>query len=205
MNTPTVHLVDDDESCLRASTRVLSAAGFIVRAFTSGQEFLATAGPDSRGCVVADLEMPGLDGLALQATMGRAGLLMPIVFLSGRGDIPRTVRAIQEGAVDFVEKTAPQHKLLEAVRRALARDVSESDRRLKAANMRERLASLTPREHEVLGEVVAGLLNKQIAAKLGISERTVKMHRTAITRKLGVHSTARLAVLAREAGLFETG
>jgi len=149
--------------------------------------------------------MPGLDGLALQAEMVRDGVLMPVVFLSGHGDIPRTVRAMQEGALDFVEKTAPKHKLLDAVRRALARDVSESDRRLKAAAVRERLASLTPREHEVLGEVVRGLLNKQVAAKLGISERTVKMHRTSITRKLGVHSTARLAVLTKEAGLFEAG
>jgi FixJ family two-component response regulator len=205
MITPTVHLVDDDESYVRASARVLSAAGFVVRVFTSGKEFLAAAGPDSRGCVVADLEMPGLDGLALQGEMVRAGVLMPVVFLSGHGDIPRTVRAMQEGAVDFVEKTAPKHKLLDAVRRALARDVSESDRRLKAAAVRERLASLTPREHEVLGEVVRGLLNKQVAAKLGISERTVKMHRTSITRKLGVHSTARLAVLTKEAGLFEAG
>src|SRR6188508_280382 len=144
MITPTVHVVDDDESYVRASARVLSSAGFVVRAFTSGKEFLAAAGPDSRGCVVADLEMPGLDGLALQAEMVRAGVLMPVVFLSGHGDIPRTVRAMQKGAVDFVEKTAPKHKLLDAVRRALARDVSESDRRLKAAAVRERLASLTP-------------------------------------------------------------
>ena len=205
MNTPTVHLVDDDEPYVRASARLLSTAGFMVRTFTSASDFLAAVGPDARGCLVADLEMPDIDGFTLRAEMVRGGLLMPVVFLSGHGDIPRTVRAMQEGAVDFVEKTAPKDKLVDAVRRALARDVSESDRRLKAATVRDRLASLTPREHEVLGEVVHGSLNKQIAAKLGISERTVKMHRTSITRKLGEHSIARLAVLTKEAGLFDLG
>jgi FixJ family two-component response regulator len=152
--------------------------------------------------VVADLDMPELDGLQLQAALVRADILMPVVFLSGRGDIPHTVQAMREGAVDFIEKHAPGEQLVAAVRRALDRDAAENDARGRQGELASRFAKLTPRELEVLGEVINGLLNKQIAAKLGISERTVKMHRTALTTKVGVHSAARLATMAREAGLF---
>jgi two-component system response regulator FixJ len=203
MTAATVHLVDDDESHLRAAARLLSAAGFAVRTFASGAELLAGVGRDTRGCVVADLEMPELDGLALQAALVRAGVLMPLVFLSGRGDIPHTVLAMREGAVDFIEKQAPGEQLIAAVRGAQERDAAESARRTQAADVASRFANLTKRESEVLAEVVRGQMNKQIAAKLGISERTVKMHRTAITSKVGVHSAAQLATLARDAGLFE--
>lgn len=203
MSVMTVHLVDDDESHLRAVARLLSAEGFPVRAYSSGEALLAAVARESRGCVVADLEMPGLDGLALQHALAAAGVLMPVVFLSGRGDIPRTVKAMQEGAVDFIEKHAPREQLVGAVRRALARDAEEEAQRSRLGAVSKRFASLTKREMEVLCEVVRGRMNKQIAAKLGISERTVKMHRTAITTKVGVHSAAQLATLAREAGLFE--
>jgi two-component system response regulator FixJ len=203
MTAVTVHLVDDDESHLRAAARLLSAEGFAVRTFQSGAELLSGVGRDTRGCVVADLEMPGLDGLGLQAALARKQVLMPFVFLSGRGDIPRTVLAMREGAVDFIEKLAPRERLVAAIRRALARDAVESARRAQAGEVARRFASLTKREMEVLEEVVRGRMNKQIAAKLGISERTVKMHRTAITSKVGVHSAAQLATLARDAGLFD--
>jgi FixJ family two-component response regulator len=153
--------------------------------------------------VVADLDMPELDGLALQDALGRARVLMPVVFLSGHGTIPSTVRAMQQGAVDFIEKHAPGDRLVGAIERALERDASESDRRGRRADMERRFASLTQRELQVLAEVVRGQMNKQIAATLGISERTVKMHRTSITTKVGVHSTAQLATLAREAGMFD--
>ena len=199
----TVHVVDDDESHLRAVGRMLAADGFSVRTVTSGEALLAGVDPDTRGCVVADLEMPGLDGLALQQGLANAGVLMPVVFLSGRGDIPRTVKAMQEGAVDFIEKHAPGSQLVGAIRRAFARDALESEQRARLGAVAQRFTRLTGRELEVLREVVRGLLNKQIAAELGISERTVKMHRTAITTKVGVHSAAQLATLAREAGLFE--
>lgn len=202
MNAVTVHLVDDDESHLRAAARLLSAQGFAVRAFDAGPALLAAVSPATRGCVVADLEMPGLDGLALQHELAAAGVLMPVVFLSGRGDIPRTVKAMQEGAVDFIEKHAPAEQLVAAIRRALDRDAEESMRRTRLGAVSQRFASLTRREMEVLAEVVRGRMNKQIAATLGISERTVKMHRTSITTKVGVHSAAQLATLAREAGLF---
>lgn len=202
MSSASVHLVDDDESHLRAVARMLSALGFPVRTYASGASLLAGVDGDTRGCVVADLDMPELDGLQLQVLLARRGILMPVVFLSGRGDIPHTVQAMREGAVDFIEKHAPGDRLVAAIRRALERDVAESAERCRQGELARRFASLTPRELEVLAAVIDGLLNKQIAAKLGICERTVKMHRTSITTKVGVHSAARLATLAREAGLF---
>jgi FixJ family two-component response regulator len=202
MSAPSVYLVDDDESHLRAVARMLSAQGFPVRTYSSGAALLSGVNGDTRGCVVADLEMPELDGLQLQAALARGGILMPVVFLSGRGDIPHTVQAMREGAVDFIEKHASGDQLVAAIRRALERDAAESAERGRQGELARRFASLTPRELEVLAEVIDGLLNKQIAAKLGICERTVKMHRTSITTKVGVHSAARLATLAREAGLF---
>lgn len=198
-----VFLVDDDASCLRATARMLAAEGFPVSAFDSGAGVLAAVTPATRGCVVADLTMPGMDGLQLQATLAQAGVLMPVLFLSGHGDIPSTVRAMQGGAVDFLEKHAPRERLLAAIRGALERDAKESERRAAQSELRLRFDALTKRELEVLREVVRGQMNKQIAATLGISERTVKLHRTAIKSKIGVRSSARLATLARDAGLFE--
>jgi FixJ family two-component response regulator len=201
----TVHLVDDDASYLRATARMLASEGFLVRTFDSGTRLLAEATPESRGCIVADLSMPELDGLGLQAELARAAVTMPVVFLSGRGDIPSTVRAMQGGAVDFLEKHAPRELLLAAIRSALERDVRDAARLAARAALRQRFGELTRREIEVLREVVRGQMNKQIAATLGISERTVKLHRTAVKAKVGVQSSARLATLARDAGLFEEG
>jgi FixJ family two-component response regulator len=197
-----VHLVDDDESYLRATGRMLAAEGFPVGAYASGARLLAAVTPETRGCIVADLSMPEIDGLELQAALARAGIAMPVLFLSGRGDIPSTVRAMQGGAVDFLEKHAPRERLLAAIRRALERDATESESRAAQVELRQRFEALTKREIEVLHEVVRGRMNKQIAADLGISERTVKLHRTAIKTKIGVQSSARLATLARDAGLF---
>jgi FixJ family two-component response regulator len=199
----TVHLVDDDESYLRAVSRMLTAEGFNVEAFTSGSRLLAALTSETRGCIVADLSMPEIDGLRLQELLLEAGIHMPLVFLSGQGDIPSTVRAMRGGATDFLEKHAPGALVVGAIRRALERDTAEAARRAEVAKIARRFASLTRREIEVLGCVVRGLMNKQIAAKLGISERTVKMHRTAITSKVGVHSTAQLAVLVKDANLLD--
>ncbi len=201
---PVVFLVDDEESSLRATARLLNASGFSVRSFTSAARLLAEAAadPEIPGCVIADLQMPGLDGLELQRALAAAGCLLPVVFLSGHGDISSSVRAIRGGAEDFIEKTAPAEELLAAIRRALARNAQE----LTAVNARRllhaRFEALTPREHQVLLHVVRGRLNKQIAADLGIHERTVKLHRTAITAKLGVHSVAELTSLCHDAGLI---
>lgn len=201
----TVHLVDDDASYLRATARMLAAEGFQVRSFDSGTRLLADVTPETRGCIVADLSMPGLDGLGLQAALARAEVTMPLLFLSGQGDIPSTVRAMQGGAVDFVEKLAPRERLIAAIRAALERDARDAGRLIARAALRQRFGGLTRRETEVLREVVRGQMNKQIAATLGISERTVKLHRTAVKAKVGVQSSARLATLARDAGLFEEG
>ena len=195
MNHPaTVHVVDDDASFGRALGRLLTAHGFAVRAFGSGGEFLAHVTPASRGCVVMDLNMPGLGGLEVQQRLAEQRISLPIVFLTGRGDIPTSVRAMRQGAVDFLEKHAAETELLAAVERALADDAARS-------GLHSRFANLTDREREILRHVVRGRMNKQIAADLGIHERTVKLHRSAITSKLGVRSAAELASLARDAGL----
>jgi FixJ family two-component response regulator len=190
----TVHIVDDDPSFARALGRLLTAHGFQARTFAAGSELLTTVTVASRGCIVMDLEMPGLGGLELQQRLAEQRIAMPIVFLTGRGDIPSSVRAMRQGAVDFLEKHAPEAELVAAVGRALASDAARS-------GLHSRFANLTDRELEILRHVVRGRMNKQIAADLGIHERTVKLHRSAITTKLGVRSAAELASLARDAGL----
>ena len=202
MNPVIVHLVDDDESHLRALARLLTAQGFLVRAHPSGQSLLEALTGDARGCVVADLAMPDMDGLVLQRALRESGFRLPVVFLTGHGDIPSTVSAMRDGAVDFLEKHAPCEKLVDAINRALERLRLESARQAEADSRTQRFARLTRRELEVLREVVKGLMNKQIAAALGVSERTIKMHRTSISQKVGVHSVAQLVTLTREAGIF---
>ena len=197
---PLVRVVDDDASFLTAVARLLRAAGFAVKTFASAAEFLARPEVDVPGCVLADLQMPGLSGLDLQEAMAKTGHAMPVIFLTGHGDIPTTVQAMRRGAEDFLTKRAPKAELLDAVKRALARDVREREQRARLHELHARFAVLTPRELEVLKHVVQGKLNKQIAADLGIHERTVKLHRTAITTKLRVHSTAELTTLWIEAG-----
>jgi FixJ family two-component response regulator len=196
----TVFLVDDDASFLTAAARLLRASGFQVQPFASAQEFLAQLGEDTPGCVIADLQMPAMSGLDLQAALAKTGNAMPVIFLTGHGDIPSTVQAMRDGAEDFLEKRAPKETLLAAVTRALARDALERESRMKLNGVRARFEKLSQREQEVLTHVLRGALNKQIAFDLGICERTVKLHRTSITTKLGVHSVAEVIRLAREAG-----
>jgi two-component system response regulator FixJ len=199
---PFVHIVDDDVSFLAATSRLLRASGFLVRTFSSASEFLERHDNDAPGCVVADLQMPGLNGLDLQAALLRTGNPLPVLFLTGHGEIAATVSAMRAGAEDFLEKRAPKEMLLDAVRRALARDARERDARIRQRELRARFAALSERELEVLTHVVQGRLNKQIASDLGIHERTVKLHRTAITTKLGVPSVAALTRLTQEADIF---
>ena len=199
---PTVHIVDDDASFLTATARFLRASGFTVQTFSSANDFLARRDPDAAGCVVADLRMPGISGLDLQSALAQARNPLPLVFLTGHGDIPSTVRAMRGGAVDFLEKRAPKEELLDAVRRAFARDAREREERARLRELRARFDALSRRELEVLAHVVQGRLNKQIAADLGIHERTVKLHRTSITTKLRVQSVAELTRLTQEAGIF---
>lgn len=199
---PIVHIVDDDVPFLTATSRLLRASGFTVRTFSSATDFLEQRDAEVPGCVLADLQMPGMDGLELQAALAQSSNPLPILFLTGHGDIPSSVRAMREGAEDFLEKRAAKGQLLAAVERALARDRLERDTRARRRELRARFDSLSPRELEVLAHVVRGRLNKQIAGDLGIHERTVKLHRTAITTKLRVQSVAELTRLTDEAGVF---
>jgi two-component system response regulator FixJ len=197
-----VHVVDDDASFLSAISRLLRGAGYAVRTFSSAEEFLAQVS-DTPGCVVADLQMPGLSGLDLQEALKKAGHTLPVVFLTGQGDVPTSVRAMRQGAEDFLLKRASKEDLFQTIEHALARDVRQRAERNRLRDLRARFAVLTPREREVLQHVVRGRLNKQIASDLGIHERTVKLHRTAVTTKLHVHSVAELTLLAQRAGILE--
>lgn len=198
----TVFIIDDDPSFLMSLSRLLRAVGAKVRAFESAREFLEALGPDTPGCVVADLQMPGMDGLKLQEALRRTANPLPVIFLTGQGDIPTTVSAMRSGAEDFLTKRAPKEDLLAAVERALERDANERRQRARLRELRNRFRELSERELEVLGHVVQGKMNKEIAADLNINERTVKLHRTNITRKLRVQSVVELTRLTDEAGLF---
>lgn len=199
---PIVHIVDDDSSFLRAASRFLRASGFVVNTFESAAELFAKRDQEATGCVVADLLMPGMNGLELQLALARTRNPLPIIFLTANADIPTSVNAMRSGAEDFLTKTASESELIDAIRRALARDVRERAIRLRRNEVRGRLETLTQRECEVLKHVVRGQLNKQIADDLGINERTVKHHRKAINTKLGVSSVAELTQLALEAGVL---
>jgi len=199
---PIVHVVDDDVSFLTAISRLLGASGFSVKTYSSAQEFLVRRDADAPGCVLADLQMPEMNGFDLQFALAQTPNPLPILFLTGHGDIPSTVQAMRGGAEDFLEKRAPKDKLLDAVTRALARDSREREARDRQRELRALFDTLTDRELEVLSHVVQGRLNKQIAWDLGIHERTVKLHRTAITTKLNVQSVAELTRLTQEAGIF---
>jgi two-component system response regulator FixJ len=200
----TVYIVDDDTSFLRSLSRLLTALGYAVEAYASAQDFFARPAPDRPGCVVADLQMPEINGLQLQDQLRRSSEPLPVIFLTGQGDIPSTVSAMRRGAEDFLTKRAPQRELLDAVERALARDAHQRQQRTRQRELSQRFDELSGREKEVLSHVVRGRLNKQIAADLNINLRTVKLHRTNITRKLNVQSVAELTRLVDESGFFQT-
>jgi len=200
---PLVRIVDDDASFLTAIARMLRASGFAVKTFASAVDFLTRPELEVPGCVLVDLQMPGLSGLDVQEALAGLGHALPVIFVTGHGDIQTSVQAMRRGAEDFLTKRAPKEDLLDAVRRALDRDARERAGRTRLDVLRSRLAALTPREREVLRHVVQGRQNKQIAWDLGIHERTVKLHRTAITTKLDVHSAAELTRLCMEAGELE--
>lgn len=202
-DVPVVRIVDDDASFLKAISRMLQASGFTVQTFASAVDFLNRPEHNAPGCVIVDLQMPGMSGLDLQEALAGAGSNLPIIFLSGRGDTPAIVSAMRQGAEDFLTKTASKDDLLNAVNRAIQRNASERVYRARLIAVRARFTTLSPRESEVLQQVVQGKLNKQIAFDLGIHERTVKLHRTAIRTKLQVDSTAELIRLCLELDRFE--
>jgi FixJ family two-component response regulator len=202
MNEPVVHIVDDDEWHVAALSRLLQLHGLAIRTHGRAAAFLASLKPGMRGCVVADLCLPDMSGLDLQARLAVSSAPMPLIFLTGQGDIPCSVLAMRNGAVDFLEKRVPAEVVIRSVRLALEQDELQALERARLCEINARFARLTAREREVLRHMVEGRMIKEIAAVLRINERTVKLHRTAITRKTGVHSPALLALFAREAGLF---
>ena len=197
----TVFVVDDDPDVRRALTRLLRATGFEVSMFGSAQEFLAAHDPEAPGCLLLDVVMPQVDGLELQASLRAAGCPLPIVFLTGSADIPMSVRAMKAGAVTLLTKPVEELELVAAVTEALHVDEVARQARLRERPLQKRFSTLTPREHEVLTFVVAGRRNKQIAAELGTAEKTVKVHRARVMRKMGARSIAELVHLADRVGV----
>lgn len=195
----TIFLVDDDEAVLRALRRLLAAAGYEVVSYASPLQFLAEHDPAVPGCAVLDLSMPGIDGLGIQAALSAGSEMRPVIFLTGTGDISTSVRAMKAGAVDFLTKPVQANDLLAAIARAVALDREGREARSGAAEAAARLATLTPREREVLTLVVAGRLNKQIAHELGTSIKTIKVHRARVMAKMGVRTVADLVRAAEPA------
>ena len=197
----TIFLVDDDASVLRALSRVLREEGWNVETFESAEAFLARRDPKAEGCLVLDVTMPGLDGLELQRRLAAAGESLPIVFVTGHGDIPMSVRAIKAGATDFLTKPVQAQVLVAAVRAAIDHHASVRQALAETAELRRRLASLTSREREVLAALAAGRLNKQIAADLGVVEQTVKFHRARIMERMQAKTIAELMHIAGRLGI----
>ena len=199
-----VLVVDDDASMLRALCRLLRSAGLTAATFASPAEFLEAYHPNHTGCLVLDLTMPGLDGLALQRILLEKGSAPPIIFLTGTAGVPATVKAMKQGAVDFLTKPVDEAILLSAVQSALERERAARKDRLELLEIKRRLQTLTAREREVLACVVSGRLNKQIAAELGTVEQTIKVHRARIMKKMQVDSLAELVLLADRLGIHRT-
>lgn len=203
MNTETaiVYVVDDDASFRKSLLRLLKAHGFAAQAYDSAPDFLKSGLADRAGCLVLDVRMPGLSGLDLQEELARADCAMPVIFLTGHGDIPMSVQAMKKGAVDFLTKPVDEDSLLEAVRNALSRNEKQLRERAEIEAVRGRVGALTEREFEVMRHVIAGQLNKQIGDRLGVVEKTIKVHRARVMEKMGVPSVAELVRLCSLAGI----
>ena len=201
ITAPTVFLVDDDPAVLKSLSRLLRSAGFKVSPFQSAQDFLDGENFFALGCIVLDVAMPGLDGLALQGALVARDSELPVIFLTGHGDIAMGVQAMKVGATDFLTKPVDDQTLLDAVRTAIEKNRLALQTRAELDDIRQRLATLTPREREVLALVVAGQLNKQAAAELGTVEKTIKVHRARVMAKMKVSSLAELVRLTSRAGI----
>ena len=196
-----VFVVDDDASMRHSTECLISSIGLRAETFASAQQFLKHKLPDVPACLVLDMRMPGLSGLDLQKELAEAGVEIPIIFITGHGDIPMTVQAMKAGAVEFLTKPYRDQDLIDALREALKRDEAARRERAKLRELKQRFDSLTPREREVMGLVVSGMLNKQIAGKLGSTEQTVKFHRGHIMRKMQAVSLADLVRMAGALGI----
>lgn len=199
MDKFTVYLVDDDAGVLKALSRLLRAKGYEVKPYSSPQKFLKQHDPAVPGCAVLDVSMPGLDGLELQQALTTGGSHRPVVFITGKGDVPTSVRAMKAGAIDFLTKPTKDTDLLEAIRRAEGREAEARQRLSELEAIQAKLRTLTPREREVLTHVVAGRLNKQIAGDLGTVEKTIKVHRSRMMEKMGLRTVADLVRMAEKA------
>ena len=196
-----VYVIDDDMSMLKAIGRLLEAEECPVEMFTGAREFLARVPHTGPSCIILDLNLPGLNGLQLQQALAERGLGEQIIFITGGASVPTCVQAMKAGAVDYLSKPFRDEDLLCALEQALSRSSQQWLQRSQRKKVRERLATLTPREFDVLKLVVAGMLNKQIASQLGTTEVTIKVHRGRVTEKMGVKSAAELAILAQRAGI----
>lgn len=196
-----IAIVDDDASARAGLQSLIRSAGWKVETFVSAQEFLGRRGAEAPGCLILDLQLPGLSGLDLQERMAEVGLAIPIVFLTGHGDIPASVQAMKAGAVEFLTKPLDEEKLFRAIQEALERDRRIRQQHAEIRELRVRYESLTPREQQVMQNVVSGLLNKQVAAELSISEFTVKIHRGHVMRKMRADSLPALVRMAESLGI----
>jgi FixJ family two-component response regulator len=197
-----VFVIDDDPSLRRSTGLLIEVAGFSVQTFSSAEEFLRARRPDLPGCLVLDVRLPHLSGLELQQELSKAGVQLPIIFMTGHGDIPMTVQAMKAGAIEFLTKPFREQDLLDAIHRAIDSDRAARLERAKLTDLRERYELLTPREREVMTHVAAGLLNKQIAGELGTTEKTVKVHRGHIMQKMQAKSLADLVRMAERLGIL---
>ena len=202
---PIVFIVDDDLSVRRSTERLIRSAGLKVQAFASAREFLNHRHPEGPACLVLDVRMPGLSGMDLQHELSQSGIHIPIIFITGHGDIPMSVRAMKAGAAEFLTKPFRSRSLLDAVRAAIERDRSAHKERSEAGASRQHYQQLTPREREVMTRVAAGLLNKQVAGELATTERTIKFHRAHIMQKMGATSLADLVRMAEKLGVSSQG
>jgi len=191
----TVYVVDDDDGMRRALSLLLSTVGYKVAAFASPKEFLEKFKPDVPACLVLDIRMPGMSGLELQQHLNRMGSMLPVIFITGHGDVPMAVQAMKEGAFEFIQKPFRDQDLLDRVNHALEQDRENRSTLARRADVMQRLESLTPREKQVMELVVDGAANKVIAIDLGLSERTVEIHRAKVMEKMGARSVAHLVKL----------
>ena len=198
---PLVYVVDDEPAVTKAITRLLGAAGYQAVAFNSPRTFLDQYDDQARGCLLLDVSMPELSGIQLQQALIEQRCAMPVIFLTGRSDIPTTVEAMKHGAVDFLTKPVNDTALIAAVKQALAQEAASWVARDEIAALQQRLAGLTPREHEVLAYVISGRLNKQIAQALGTTEKTIKVHRARVMEKMQVTSVAELVRITERVGV----
>lgn len=200
----TVFVVDDDPSMRKALARFCLSAGLKVTTFASASEFLAHGTPESPACIVLDVRMPGISGLELQAMLTARNIQTPIVFITGHGDIPMSVRAVKAGAVDFLTKPFRNRDLMAAILDAISKDARLKASQTEQETIQCRLQNLTPREHQVFAMVIQGMLNKQIAAELGTSEQTIKVHRRRVMEKMHVASVAELVQAAVKVGALKS-